>query len=161
MVTGITVPHETALPLFSAEFANLADYQHTVGGYIEIVRIHGYPLLIVADEEGKVRGLPINKRATCLWWLLNPNGLGGDVLVGDVVIVGAEQKGELTDAPRNLVALLLETVRYRVEVRVSEKFDSWTEIGDAVDDFFEAALHALSLMEVWNPPGDVRVVAAI
>jgi len=32
-------------------------------------------------------------------------------------------------------------------------------IGDPVDDFFEATLRALRLMEAWSPPSDVRVVA--
>lgn len=75
MVTGIIIPHETRLSLQKIEFQTLTDYQTAVGGYIEMVRMNGHPLVIVADEDGKVKRLPINRRATCLWWLLNPTGL--------------------------------------------------------------------------------------
>lgn len=160
MVTGIVIPHETRLEIFTHEFSDLASYQAAVGGYIETIHLDGHPLVIVANEEGKVMRLPANRRATCLWWLLNPSGPGGDTLVGDVAIVGPIEHGEMSDAPSRLVSLLLETSRYQVQVRLSKKFDSWVPIGDPVDDFFEATIRALRLMEVWSPPDEVRVVAA-
>jgi len=160
MVKGIVIPDETGLEIFAHEFSDLASYQAAVGGYIETIDLDDHPLVIVANEEGKVMRLPANRRATCLWWLLNPSGLGGDTLVGDVAIVGPVEQGEMSDAPAQLVSLLLETALYQVQVRLSKKFDSWVPIGDPVDDFFEAAIRALRLMEVWSPPNDVRVVAA-
>ena len=160
MVKGIVIPHETSLEIFTQEFNDLAGYQAAVGGYIETIRLDGHPVVIVANEEGKLMRLPVNRRATCLWWLLNPTGLGGDTLVGDVVIVGPIERGEMSDAPARIISLLLETSSYQVQVRLSRKFDSWVSIGDPVDDFFEATIRALRLMEVWSPPGDVRVVAA-
>jgi hypothetical protein len=160
MVTGIVIPHETRLEIFTHEFSNLASYQTAVGGYIETIHLDGHPLMIVANEEGKVMRLPVNRRATCLWWLLNPAGLGGDTLMGDVVILGPIERGEMSGAPSRLVNLLLETSRYQVQVRLSKKFDSWVPIGYPVDDFFEATTRALRLMEAWSPPSDVRVVAA-
>ena len=82
MVTGIVIPHETSVALQKVEFQTLTDYQTAVGGYVELVHLEGHPLAIIADEDGKVKRLPVNQRATCLWWLLNPKGLGGDFLVG-------------------------------------------------------------------------------
>lgn len=160
MVTGIVIPHETRLEIFTHEFSDLDSYQAAVGGYIETIHLDGHPLMIVANEEGKVMRLPANRRATCLWWLLNPAGLGGDTLMGDVVILGPIDGGEMSDASAKLVSLLLETSRFQVQVRLSKKFDSWVPIGDPVDDFFEATTRALRLMEVWSPPDEVRVVAA-
>lgn len=161
MVIGIVIPHETRLEIFTHEFSDLASYQAAVGGYIETIHLEGHPLVIVANEEGKVvMRLPANRRATCLWWLLNPSGLGGDTLFGDVAIVGPSEQGEMSDAPARLVSLLLETTLYQVQVRLSKKFNSWVPIGDPVDDFFEATIRALRLMEAWSPPSDVRVVAA-
>ena len=58
MVTGIVIPHETHLALQKVEFQNLSDYQTAVGGYIETVRMDGHPLVIVADEEGKMKQRP-------------------------------------------------------------------------------------------------------
>jgi hypothetical protein len=119
----------------------------------------GHPLVIVADEDGKVKQLPVNRRATCLWWLLNPSGLGGDLLVGDVVILGQERRGKTNDVPAKLLALLLETSSYEVQVCLSKQFDTWVPIGGTYTDFFEATIQALSLMEVWSPPEQVKVVA--
>jgi hypothetical protein len=159
MVTGIVIPHETNVPLQKVEFQTLTDYQTAVGGYIELVRLEGHPLAIVADEDGKVKHLPVNQRATCLWWLLNPAGLGGDFLVGDVVVLGARRKGNMNDVPAKLLALLLETSEYQVQVCFSEQSDSWVQIGFNYKDFFEATRNALTLMEVWSPPEHVKVVA--
>ena len=159
MVTGIVIPHDNTKALQRAEFESLADYQTAVGGYIEIVRVHDHPLVIVANEEGKLRRLPVNRRATCLWWLLNPAGLGGDVLVGDVIILGSDQDGEMGSTPDKLFSLLFETKRYQVQVVLSPEFDSWVEIGEPVNEFFEATARALRLIEVWDPPSAVRVVA--
>jgi hypothetical protein len=160
MVTGIVIPHETRLSLQKVEFQNLTDYQTAVGGYIEAVKMEGHPLVIVADEDGKVKNLPVNRRATCLWWLLNPSGLGGDFLVGDVVILGEERRGKMSDVPAKLTALLLETTRYEVHVCLSKQFNNWVPIGKVYSDFFDASVQALSLMEVWDPPEEVKVVAA-
>jgi hypothetical protein len=159
MVTGIVIPHETRLSLQKVEFENLTDYQTAVGGYIETVHLEDHPLVIVADEDGKVKNLPVNRRATCLWWLLNPDGLGGDFLVGDVVILGAQERGDITDVPTKLTELLLDTHEYQVQVCLSRQFNNWVPIGHTYDDFFEATISALSLMEVWEPPNDVKVVA--
>ncbi|MBX3100133.1 MAG: DUF3846 domain-containing protein [Salinibacterium sp.] len=160
MVTGIVIPHDITKALQKVEFQNLADYQAAVGGYIETIQLDDHPLLIVANEEGKIGRLPLNERATCLWWLLNPAGLGGDELVGDVVLLGPIKRGEITSAPEKIVALILESKRFQVQVRLSQEFDTWVPIGKLVDDFFEATLRALRLMEVWSPPGDVNVVAS-
>jgi hypothetical protein len=159
MVTGIVIPHETNMAIQKVEFQNLTDYQEAVGGYIETVRLKGHPLVVVANEEGKLRRLPVNRRATCLWWLLNPAGLGGEMLVGDAAILGPIERGNMTDAPERLVTPLLETKEYQVQVLLSEQFDTWVPIGEAVDDFFEATIRALRLMETWSPPANVRVVA--
>lgn len=161
MVTGIVIPYETRLEIFTHEFSDLASYQAAVGGFIETIHVDGHPWVIVANEEGKMMHLPANRRATYLWWLLNPGGLGGDTLVGDVAIVGQVEQGEMSDAPERLVGLLLGTSRFQVEVLLSKTLDSWVPIGDPVDDFFEATTRALRLMEVWSPPDEVRVVAAI
>ncbi|WP_349902684.1 DUF3846 domain-containing protein [Parafrigoribacterium humi] len=159
MVTGIVIPHETRLALQKVEFQNLTDYQTAVGGYIETVKMDGHPLVIVADEDGKMKQLPVNRRATCLWWLLTPGSLGGDFLVGDVVILGEYHQGRMNDVPEKLTALLLETSSYEVQACLSKQFNTWVRIGKTYADFFEAARNALTLMEVWEPPGEVKVVA--
>jgi hypothetical protein len=88
-----------------------------------------------------------------------PAGLGGDFLVGDVVILGEVRRGKMNDVPAKLLALLLETSAYEVQVCLSKQFDTWAPIGKTHTDFFEATIQALSLMEVWDPPEEVKVVS--
>lgn len=160
MVTGILVPHEIRMPIRNVELSGLADYQAAVDGYIETVQLPEHQLVIVANEDGKVNRLPINRRATMLWWLLSPSNLARDALVGDVLVLGPIKGGEMTDTPPRISALLLDARHYQVEVRLSEQFDTWVSIGEPVQDFFESARRALRLMEVWSPRAGVRVATA-
>lgn len=61
---------------------NLEDYQRLVGGWLETVPtfIKGHLLLI--DEEGKLKGLPLNDLATLCSAVCAP-----DFIVGDAVLV--------------------------------------------------------------------------
>jgi len=84
---GLVVPTDPALPVSKIDVDGLDDYQAVVGGYIEAVRprqegrraimnltgIIGY-----ANEEGLLRGLPANPRASSLF---------GQPLVGNVLIL--------------------------------------------------------------------------
>jgi Domain of unknown function (DUF3846) len=78
-----------ALPLHGGEFT-LTELQTFVGGYIELVKIHGSIAgyegefdMMFCNEEGKLKGLPINLIATALY--VN-GGIGRDLIVGDVLI---------------------------------------------------------------------------
>lgn len=76
----------------------LEDLQSRVGGYIEAVpgfsRFFDYdgptPCVAFCDEEGKIKGLPVNPFATEFWRADRPGG--GDVLVGMVVIVTGDDE---------------------------------------------------------------------
>jgi hypothetical protein len=60
----------------------LASLQKVVGGYIEIVQTND-GRLVVLDEEGKLKGKPVNAKATEL-----TRGIVDvfDLIVGDVVV---------------------------------------------------------------------------
>lgn len=71
----------------------LPDLQEGVGGYIETVpafdtycdeegHLHG--CVALCNEEGKLKQLPVNERATILW---RRQCATSDVLVGDVVVL--------------------------------------------------------------------------
>jgi hypothetical protein len=72
-VTTITTPE------------GLDEWQRLVDGYIEMVTLPDGRVFVV-NEEGKLRGLPMNRRATALWYEAVPAARGVDVLVGDVVL---------------------------------------------------------------------------
>lgn len=159
MVTGILIPYNPALAVHKIELETLADYQQAVGGHIEMIHLADHQLVIIANEEGKLRSLAPNQRATYLWWLLTRQRISIDELVGDIALVGEVESEEITSAPLKLMTLLLESRRFQVQVLLSRELETWVTIGPPAEDFFEATVRALKLMEVWNPPGDVRVVA--
>lgn len=62
--------------------------QAAVGGYIEIVGLEE-DICILLNEEGKLEGLPPNRR------------LGNDILVGDFYVCGNSEEGDLTSLPED------------------------------------------------------------
>lgn len=77
---------------------DLTRFQQAVGGYIETVpyfqTYKGRRCWALCNEEGKLKGLPVNIKATRLWFeqlpgveQMEPFSVAGDVLVGDVAIV--------------------------------------------------------------------------
>ena len=62
--------------------------QTAVGGYIEIVGLEE-DICILLNEEGKLEGLPPNRR------------LGNDILVGDFYVCGSSEEGDLTSLPED------------------------------------------------------------
>ena len=160
MVTGIVIPHETRLEIFTHEFSDLASYQAAVGGYIEPVTIERPRMTIFANEEGKVQQLPINRRATYLWWLHSPSVRGHDILVGDVALIGSRGgAGSTTSLPADFIELLLETASYRIEVRTITEPKDWYGNQARFETYFEAGIYAINLAERWSQVRDVRVVA--
>ena len=85
MTALLTIKRETERP-------SLEDMQEFVGGRIELVYLSNGDHLVI-NEEGLVDGLPINQKATNIWW--NDLGLdrsGIDIqrvppLVGDIILV--------------------------------------------------------------------------
>lgn len=159
MVKGLFIPCSADQPILEGTFNELSDYQQVVGGYIEAVYVRNHPFVLVVNEDGRAKRLAMNRRATILWWLHNPAAIGGSQLRGDVVIVGPVKHDDFTDVPANMIEMLLHTAQFQLQVLLSESSDTWVPIGEEVSNFFQAAVRALRLMEVWNPPTDVRVIA--
>jgi hypothetical protein len=158
MVTGIVIPHERQVAFFEHQFEALADYQAAVGGYIEPVYLADAHLTIYTNEEGKVRQLPVNRRATCLWWLLHPEMRGRDILVGNVVLIGSTRgHGSTTALPDFLAHQLQHPGRFTIEVRTDDDPAHWYDNGRDFEDFFEAAIGAINLQERWSQIREVRV----
>lgn len=80
--------------------------QEAVGGWIEAVDTGANGTMWV-NEEGKLMNLPINKRATYLWWTLVPAARGRDMLCGDVVVTGGIDHTGNTTSTSKLVTDLL------------------------------------------------------
>lgn len=79
--------------------------QELVGGYIQAVpafhNADGYPrVLIWCNEDGMNLNLPINHRATALWWALDEQMRGIDSLNGTVLVTGGpDDEADITALP--------------------------------------------------------------
>jgi hypothetical protein len=89
----ITIPADVMQAIRSRETDDqptLQQLQDIVDGYIQIVPgwddYMGKEAVVYCNEDGKLRQLPINQRATALWFA-KLGYLGDDVLCGDVVLV--------------------------------------------------------------------------
>lgn len=60
---------------------SLEEMQTLVGGFIEIVRTHDDEHYMIIDEEGKLKGKPVNFTATCLYRYGDLDVVVGDALV--------------------------------------------------------------------------------
>ena len=69
----------------------LKEMQKFVGGYIEIVTSASGQEDIVLNEEGKLRGLPMNMVATTFWlgedWNDDTSAMQNDFIVGNAMIL--------------------------------------------------------------------------
>lgn len=68
------------------------------------------------DEEGKVKGLPVNHAATHLLGEMGWYGAGADVLVGTVVLIGEGKGREAADVPDATLKHVLDFYREHGEV---------------------------------------------
>ncbi len=68
----------------------LRDMQQTVGGYIEIVQPFDDPVVLVCDEEGKLKGYELNRAI-----------VGKDIIAGTFFLAGIDGE-DLTDLPDDL-----------------------------------------------------------
>lgn len=85
---------------------SLSQMQAAVGGYIEILALTE-SLSMVLDEEGKLKGLPLNNIAIRLTQHFAVGLALGDMIVGDVLLIGNDSEGEEElDVPADVVDLL-------------------------------------------------------
>jgi len=87
--------------VISQELRNL---QSIVGGYIEAVstmydKAGVAQAIFWCNEEGKLQGMPLNRRATALWYTIE-GGPTGDYLCGTVILSGgSDPEGDILPLP--------------------------------------------------------------
>ena len=156
MVQGIIIPAADSEPLVGAEFAKLEDYQRVVGGWIEAVDIPDLNATIYVNEEGLLRGLPFNRRATFLWWFHVPASRGRARLVGNAVLAGGvNPAGNSTDLSPAVSKLLLTSGEYNVSTREPGS-SRWRSEPEPHEDCLEAIIWA-TLLQDYAPGLQVRV----
>ena len=95
----ITIKVDGTKSVESVETIDRDFLQGAVSGYIEAVNLPPYEATMYVNEEGLIRGLHINALAS---------EIAGQLLVGDVVIVGpTNENGEDTGLSDEQIASLL------------------------------------------------------
>lgn len=93
------------------------------GGWLEAV----YPtdaVTLWCDEEGKLKSLPPNPTATWLWWFLQPEARGRDVLHGTVVVTGGiDGEGSSMSVPTLLVDLMINVVGVQDDPNTAAEYE--------------------------------------
>lgn len=158
MVQGLFIPADSERPLEVRNFDSLDDYQAAVGGWIEAVDVPPLGASLYVNEEGLLRQLPFNSRATFLWWYELPHVRQHAMLVGDALMVGLPGlDGDSTDIPSSTLALLTAKESYAVLVLV-EGSPLWVRHPFPYEDYFEAVVWAMVLSERVTGTIDVKVV---
>lgn len=134
MTRFIIIPADGTQLLTRTELNGLDDLQRAVGGWIEQVTVTD-SLVLLVDEEGRMKRRAINRRATLLFRLLFPAARQTLAIVGDVIVAGAPTNESFSDTPTEIEQLLIDTRRYAVRATFHGR-DVWST---PFDDFWEAS----------------------
>lgn len=161
MPTGIVIPVDVDEPIFRKEVHALADYQEVVGGFIQVVELDNPRTSLYMDEEGKLKRLPVNRRASLLMWVHRPIFHGADFVCGPALLIGpSDDDGNDTDVPTELDDLLFDTLSYKMEVQMEGSEGNWNSRAARYPTWDAAYLHAVILIQQWASVNGVRVVPA-
>jgi hypothetical protein len=102
MVQSITIPADNTTTLRISTLDSLEGYRRTVGGRIEAVDIPDLGVTMYVNEEGLIRDLPFDRRATFFRRFHVPHARDTR-LIGDVAVLGlTEDEGENTELREDL-----------------------------------------------------------
>lgn len=181
MVKGLVIPADDTEPMEVRDFVTAADYANVVGGGIEPVDVEAMGATIFVNDEGIVRPLPFNSRATFLWWLHVPQTRNRAMLAGDAGLVGMpDLEGASTDLPGGLLRMLTSGEEFTVLIQFGGKDtrhrpdtlegqttfvlplihepSNWYASSARFDDYFVAAIWAMVLLERLPDVEDIQVV---
>lgn len=159
-ISAIVIPADRREPIRLEQFgaSDLTAKQRLVGGHIEVVRLSYPSALLYMNEEGKLRGLPTNTRATALWWVHSIEYLAADHIRGDAFVLGPPtEDGDSTSVPDDLVQLLLHTSEYTTQAR-TRGTSGWDGNGRVYDNWFAAYVDAIQFAQEMPNVEAIRVV---
>lgn len=160
-ITSVVIPADDEQSLRQAELpaGGLEERQQLVGGLIQAVDLDDPAGRLYCNEEGKVMGLPPNKRATLLLWAHGPRFRYHDFIVGDAFLVGPVSRTHTDSSVSDqYTRTLFEARRFRVEVKPLGE-DQWRDHPERFDDWVTAYEHAVGWADGFaRQPLEVRVV---
>jgi hypothetical protein len=161
MPKGIFIPADDAQPLEVREFNGLPDYQAAVTGWIEAIDLDTLNATFFTNYEAKIIGLPINRRATLMWWLDSPHIRHRDTIGGNVCLIGLpDEEGDTQDAPEEVFTLLFETESYKAMFQTADDPEAFNGNQMRFINYFEAVNYALVKFDQWAAVERCKVVPA-
>ena len=158
MVTGLIIPASATAPIREIDTSQGNSIARAVDGFMEAVDIEPLGITVYVNEEGLLRHLPFNSRATFLWWYHVPWMRHRDRLVGDAVIVGMpDSDGADTEIPEDARRFIESRAQFRREQLMIDT-DGWQIDSTVYDDLWEALADAMVFLNVFPGIADVRVV---
>lgn len=157
MTRCILIPEDEQLPLAELHAPGLSAVRAAVGGSIQLLRTARLPGTLIVDQEGTLKGRPLNQRATLIWWLHRWRARGAEVLVGPALLAGSVRPDGGFQDP-GLFGDLIRSQRLQVK-SLATPIARWEPTGPVLTDYFEAARHAIRLRGTDGWPR-TRVVAA-
>ena len=161
MPKGIFIPADELEPLELREFIGLSDYQKAVAGWIEPIDLDVLNATFFTNEEAKIIGLPINRRATLMWWLCSPHMRHRDSIGGNVCLIGQpDEEGDTQDAPDEVFKLLLKTKSFRAMFQTADDPEAFNGNQWRFPNYFEAVNYALVKFDQWAAVERCKVIPA-
>jgi hypothetical protein len=148
----IIIPAEFKRPLTRTELVGLADFQRAVGGWVEHLDLTE-ELALLVDEEGRVKRLSINRRATLLRRLYHPASRDALAIVGSAVLIGRPDQDEFSDVPEHIERLLIDSRRFIVRARSGND----EVVSTPFESFWDATQIAI-VADLAEALGDIEVV---
>ncbi|SFS14708.1 protein of unknown function [Agrococcus baldri] len=181
MTTAVWIQADTIWSPSIIEVDEMADYQSLVDGWVEALQVPSLGITIFVNEEGRLRRLKFNARASLLWWQRTPEARN-QMICGDAVIVGTpDATGKSTDAPDDLVTMLTEDGLFAVLVKIPYEdqgvyvdpvtgtsnhvvplppsMEGWYVCQGMYPDYFSAAVWAMLIEERWASVDDTKVAS--
>lgn len=164
MITAIVIPVDPTQPIRQQHLdkRDLDAYRQIVGGNLEVINLDRPPASLYFNEDGKeIYGDRVNARATTFLWAHNSAFRGHDVIVGPAFIVGPpDDESDDTTVPDDLVYLLFNTKRYRIQVQVDAS-KGWNDNQEVFDNWFEAYIYGVVLVQQQPLVKETRVVPVL
>jgi len=104
-IKAVVIPVRGDIRIIEIGRSDYRAYQDAVGGNLEVITLQSPPGSLYLDEEGKLKELPYNERATRLVDQAVPGFAGRDVVVGPALVTGPVTAGGYdTDVPADLLS---------------------------------------------------------
>lgn len=159
-IQGIRIPMDAEQPIELVEF-DQGDYraiQRHIGGNFQCLDMERPDSTLFCDEEGRINGSEMNRRATLILWVHDSRFRGADVIFGNAMILGRpDDDGNTASVPDSFQEILIKATEWRYLVQADDS-GTWAGNERRYDNWVDAYNGALALADRWVLVREVAVV---